>query len=105
MKTFVFRDYSAEEIVNENVAAINKLLNQPDDKSYNSFGAYKNEDDGTWVLAFYKEGGVEWLTMPFSGRFLKCKEIHLTFEIEEDFKSGEFKARHCDIEPFKEYQI
>ena len=100
-KTFVFRDYSDEEIVNENVKAINKLYQQEqDDKSYNTFGAYRNKDDGTWNLAFYKEGGVEWLTIPFSDRFMKCEEIHLHLEIEEDTQTGKIKIQNCDIELF-----
>lgn len=80
-KTFVFKEYSDEATVNENVAAINKLLNN---QQFNEFGAYRNKNDGTWVLAFYRKDSGTWMTIPFRDRFYECRELHVSLEIEEE---------------------
>lgn len=115
-KTFVFRDCLAEEIVDGNVDAINKLLSlKQEDGSCgtfittdvlsvsviaDSFGAYKSVDDESWTL-YFEKGDVEIATISL----WHYKEVHLCFEIDEDVRTGEFKIHYCNIKAFKEYQM
>lgn len=113
-KTFVFRDCFDEEIINDNVEAINKMLSSPQRNGEigvfictdlictniaTHFEASRNEDDGELTLSFAKDGKQFALVT-----LDHYKEVWLQFEIEENLEDEDIVINYCTIKGFKEYQ-